>query len=271
MKSLPLNHQELHNKVALITGGATGIGLASAKLFAKRGAEIAILGNAQYDLDIALEELKPLSKTAIAILCDVSDEDSMNKAFSKFDESFDRLSILVSNAAIQPFGTVGDTSLKIWNKVQGTNLNGAYLSARASIPRMRKSGGGSIINITSVQGTATQKRVAAYSTSKGGLLALTRAIAVDHAEDKIRCNSVSPGCIDAPMTKFSASQNTTPENERNLMESWGKMQPLGRMGTAHEVAEVIAFLASDKASFCTGADFRVDGGLMASLGVKLPD
>lgn len=268
---MPYNSQEFTNKVAVITGGATGIGLASAKLLIERGAEVAILGNNQDDLDVALNELRPLSKSTIAILCDVSSEESVDGAFNVFDRSFDRLSILVSNAAIQPFGTVENTTLAIWNEVQGTNLTGAYLSARASIGRMKTSGGGSIINVTSVQGSATQKRVAAYSTSKGGLLALTRATAVDHAEDKIRCNSVSPGCIDAPMTKFSASQNTTPENERNLMESWGEMQPLGRMGKAAEVAEVIAFLASDRASFCTGADFKVDGGLMASLGVKLPD
>mgnify|MGYP000844834583 FL=1 len=268
---MPYNSQELENKVAVVTGGATGIGLASARLLIERGVKLAILGNNQDALDVALSELKLLSDTTIAILCDVSSEESVENAFSIFDRSFDRLSILVSNAAIQPFGTVEDTSAVLWNEIQGVNLTGAYLTARASIKRMKKSGGGAIVNVTSVQGSATQKRVAAYSTSKGGLLALTRAIAVDHAEDKIRCNSVSPGCIDAPMTKFSASQNTTPENERNLMESWGKMQPLGRMGKATEVAEVIAFLASDRASFCTGADFKVDGGLMASLGVKLPD
>jgi NAD(P)-dependent dehydrogenase (short-subunit alcohol dehydrogenase family) len=271
VKRLLYNSQELENKVALVTGGATGIGLASARLLIERGAKVAILGNNQDALNAALRELNGLSQSTIAILCDVSSEESVDSAFRTFDKSFDRLSILVSNAAIQPFGTVEDTPLVIWNEVQGTNLTGAYLSAKSSIERMKKSGGGSIINVTSVQGSATQKRVAAYSTSKGGLLALTRATAVDHAEDKIRCNSVSPGCIDAPMTKFSASQNTTPENERNLMESWGKMQPLGRMGTATEVAEVIVFLASDRASFCTGADFKVDGGLMASLGVKLPE
>ena len=133
---------------------------------------------------------------------------------------------------------------------------------------MRNTCGGSIINITSAQGSATQDRVAAYSTSKGGLLALTKAIAVDHARDNIRANSVSPGCIDAPMTKYEASQNTTVNKQRQLMETWGRMQPLGRMGTA---AEVVTSLGSDRASFCTGTDFRVDGGLMASLGVKLPE
>ena len=271
MKRLPYNLKELENKVAVVTGGATGIGLASARLLIERGAKVAILGNDQDALDAALIELKLLSKSTIAILCDVSSEESVENAFNIFDRSFDRLSILVSNAAIQPFGTVEDTSNALWNEIQGVNLTGSYLTARASIKRMKKSGSGSIVNVTSVQGSATQKRVAAYSTSKGGLLALTRAIAVDHADDNIRCNSVSPGCIDAPMTRFSASKNTTPENERNLMEQWGRMQPLGRMGTAPEVAEVIVFLASDRASFCTGADFKVDGGLMASLGVKLPD
>ena len=144
-----------------------------------------------------------------------------------------------------------------------------FLVPKNQFSRMRNTGGGSIINITSAQGSATQERVAAYSTSKGGLLALTRAIAVDHARDNIRANSVSPGCIDAPMTKYEASQNTTVNKQRQLMETWGRMQPLGRMGTAEEVAEVVTFLGSDRAIFCTGTDFRVDSGFMASLGVKL--
>jgi len=136
---------------------------------------------------------------------------------------------------------------------------------------MRASGGGAIVNIASVQGIATQNRVAAYSTSKGGLLALTRAMAVDHATDGIRVNAVCPGCIDAPMTRMSAQQTAAPGGEEALLESWGRSQPLGRMGRPEEVAEVVAFLASDRASFCTGAEFRVDGGLLAKLGVVLPE
>ena len=271
MKSLRPNNDEFKNKVVIITGGATGIGLACAKLFTRRGAHVAIFGNSEKDLNSAYKELKTYSANVIAIFADVRKEESLNDAFLDFDKHFDTLSILVCNAAIQPYGTVEKTPVKVWDKVQDTNIRGAFLSAQESIPRMRNAGGGSIINITSAQGSATQERVAAYSTSKGGLLALTRAIAVDHAGDNIRANSVSPGCIDAPMTKYAASQNTTVDKQRQLMETWGKMQPLGRMGTAEEVAEVVTFLGSDRASFCTGADFRVDGGLMASLGVKLPE
>ena len=271
MKSLRPNNDEFKNKVVIITGGATGIGLACAKLFARREASVAIFGNSEKDLNSAYKELKTYSSNVITIFADVSKEKSLNDAFLDFDRHCDTLSILVCNAAIQPYGTVEKTPVKVWDKVQDTNIRGAFLSAQESIPRMRNVGGGSIINITSAQGSATQERVAAYSTSKGGLLALTRAIAVDHAGDKIRANSVSPGCIDAPMTKYAASQNTTADKQRQLMETWGRMQPLGRMGTAEEVAEVVTFLGSDRASFCTGADFRVDGGLMASLGVKLPD
>jgi NAD(P)-dependent dehydrogenase (short-subunit alcohol dehydrogenase family) len=151
------------------------------------------------------------------------------------------------------------------------NLRGAYLASHFVVPHMRASGGGAIVNIASVQGIATQNRVAAYSTSKGGLLALTRAMAVDHASDGIRVNAVCPGCIDAPMTRMSAAETAAPGGEEALLESWGRSQPLGRMGRPEEVAEVVAFLASDRASFCTGAEFRVDGGLLAKLGVVLPE
>jgi NAD(P)-dependent dehydrogenase (short-subunit alcohol dehydrogenase family) len=175
MESLRPNNDEFKNKVVIITGGATGIGLACAKLFARREASVAIFGNSEKDLNSAYKELKTYSSNVITIFADVSKEKSLNDAFLDFDRHFDTLSILVCNAAIQPYGTVEKTPVKVWDKVQDTNIRGAFLSAQESIPRMRNVGGGSIINITSAQGSATQERVAAYSTSKGGLLALTRA------------------------------------------------------------------------------------------------
>lgn len=159
-----------------------------------------------------------------------------------------------------------------WDEVMGVNVRSAYLASRAAVPPMRAAGGGAIVHITSVQGTATQARVTAYTSSKGALLALVRAMAVlDHAPGGIRVNSVSPGCIDAPMTHFAASENAEPGRERELIQTWGSAQPFGRVGTPQKVAELIAFLASERASFCAGADYRVDAGLLAKLGVVRPE
>ena len=195
----------------------------------------------------------------------------MQRAFDTFERHAGFLSILVCSAGIQPYGTVETMGTADWDTVIGVNLKGAYLASRFAVPVMRQLGGGSIVLVASVQGTATQQRVAAYTASKGGLLALTRAMAVDHAADGIRVNSVSPGCIDAPMTRYSAAMNAAEDKVDDLIEAWGRMQPLGRVGQPAEVAEAIAFLASDRASFCTGADLKVDGGLLAKLGVTLPE
>lgn len=264
-------HADLQNKVAIVTGGATGIGFATVQLLASRGAAVVIFAHQQQQLDVALEALSDVEPRVRGIVADVSDEASMKNAFESFDRWHDDLSILICNAAIQPYGTVEQMAPALWDEVMSVNLRGIYLTTHLALPRMRESGGGAIVNVASVQGHATQQRVAAYSTTKGAIIALTRAIAVDHAADGIRCNSVSPGCIDAPMTRYAASQNAAPDEQDALIASWGKMQPLGRVGQPEEVAQMIAFLASDKASFCTGADFVVDGGLLAKLGVALPD
>lgn len=262
--------KDLHGKTALVTGGATGIGLAAGHLMAERGARVALLGPDAGQLDEAIALLRAHGLDGQALLADVRDDAAMASAFATIEAQHGSLSILVCNAAIQPYGTVETMPPAAWDSVIDINLRGAYLASHLAIPLMKKHGG-SIIHVTSVQGSATQERVAAYTTSKGGLLALTRAMAVDHARDGIRVNAVSPGCIDAPMTHFAARENAAAGQERAMIASWGKMQPLGRVGLPHEVAEMIAFLASDKASFCTGSEYRVDGGLLAKLGVVLPD
>lgn len=267
-----MSQRELEGRSAIITGGATGIGLATAKLMARQGATIGILGHLANDVAAAVDALRADGATALGLVANVADEGEVAAAFAKADQALaDPLRILVCNAAIQPYGTVETLSAQLWDEVLGVNLRGAFLASHCAIPLMRKAGGGSVIHVSSVQGSATQDRVAAYSTSKGAMHALTRAMAVDHARDGIRVNSVSPGCIDAPMTQFSARMNAPPGEDRALIAHWGKAQPLGRVGEPEEVAEMIAFLASDRASFCTGSDYRVDGGLMAKIGVVLPE
>jgi NAD(P)-dependent dehydrogenase (short-subunit alcohol dehydrogenase family) len=262
---------EFAGKSAIVTGGASGIGLATVRLLAERGARVGIVGHDGAAVERSSSELANSGLDVIGIVADVSNAADMQGAFSSFERNVGFLSILVCSAGIQPYGTVETMGTADWDAVIGVNLKGAYLASRFAVPMMRELRGGSIVLVSSVQGTATQQRVAAYSASKGGLLALTRAMAVDHASDGIRVNSVSPGCIDAPMTRYSAAMNAAPEKVEELIQAWGEVQPLGRVGRPSEVAEMIAFLASDRASFCTGGDFRVDGGLLAKLGVALPE
>ena len=263
--------RDFEGRSALVTGGGRGIGLACARMLAERGARVAILGDDADVLSGAAAQACADRLDIIPIPADVRQEKEVASGVSAVVEHFGTIRILVNNAAIQPYGTVDATPPSTWDSVMSVNLRGAYLASHFVLPHMRASGGGAIVNIASVQGVATQNRVAAYSTSKGGLLALTRAMAVDHASDGIRVNAVCPGCIDAPMTRMSAAETAAPGGEEALLESWGRSQPLGRMGRPEEVAEVVAFLASDRASFCTGAEFRVDGGLLAKLGVVLPE
>ena len=261
---------ELTGKGAVVTGGGRGIGLACARLIAHRGGSVALLGEDREVLEQTAATLRAEGLNVIAIAADVGIEDQVAVAMEQSAAFLGSIDILVNNAAIQPYGTVASMGSAEWDHVIGVNLRGTYLACHHALPHMLKLQSGSIINIASVQALANQTRVAAYATSKGGMLALTRSLAVDFGPSGIRANAVCPGCIDAPMTRFSAAK-TAPGREEEILREWGKAQPLGRIGRPEEVAEVVAFLASERASFCTGAEFRVDGGLMASLGVALPE
>lgn len=262
---------ELNGKAVIVTGGATGIGLATARLLASRGASVAILGHEADAVDAAVAELRGEGLNSAGLVADVSNEGDMQRAFEQFEIEVGALFGLVCSAGIQPYGTVESMDAASWDRVISVNLRGTYLASHFAVPAMRRAGGGSIVLLASVQGAATQQRVAAYTATKGAILALTRAMAVDHAPDGIRVNSVSPGCIDAPMTQYSARMNATPDKVDDLIATWGRAQPLGRVGQSSEVAEMIGFLISDRASFCTGSDYRVDGGILAKLGVALPE
>jgi NAD(P)-dependent dehydrogenase (short-subunit alcohol dehydrogenase family) len=261
---------EFAGKSAVITGGGRGIGLACARLIAERGGLVVLLGHDGEMIRGAAAELRANGLLADAIVADISVEAEVAAAISQAEVATGGIDILINNAAIQPYGTVVSMGSRQWDDVMGVNLRGAYLACHYALPRMVERGQGAIVNIASVQALANQARVAAYATSKAGMLALTRSIAVDFGRDGIRANTVCPGCIDAPMTRFSAAE-TAPGEEEETIRQWGNAQPLKRVGRPEEVAEVVAFLASSRASFCSGAEFKVDGGLMAMLGVALPD
>ena len=185
------------------------------------------------------------------------------------DRKLGGLDVLVNNAGIAgPTGPVETLSLADWERTLAVNLTGQFLCVRLAVPRLRLGANPSIINLASVQGHACQRGVAAYAASKGAVHSLTRAMALDHARDNIRVNSISPGSINTPMLERSAANFAPGVPVAEVFQRWGQAHPVGRIGTPEEVAELAAFLVSDKAAFCTGGDYLVDGGLLAGIGVQ---
>ncbi len=259
--------KEFENKVAIVTG-TSGIGSAIAQRFAAGGARVLACG-----IDPALnEKLAGAAKTAGLTLdvqlCDVTDPENVQRIIGKAVSQYGGLDIIVNAAAVHPFGTVVETDLETWNRCMMVNVGSIYLLAHYGVPQIKKRGGGSIINLASVQGRACQRGVAVYATSKGAIHSLTRAMALDHAPDKIRVNSISPGSIRTPMLATSAGHFSPDLPVEEVFQRFGDAHPLKRIGLPEEVAELAAFLASEKAAFCTGGDYLVDGGLLAGLGVQ---
>jgi meso-butanediol dehydrogenase/(S,S)-butanediol dehydrogenase/diacetyl reductase len=259
--------KDFSGKVAIVTG-TTGIGRAAAKRFAAGAASVVACGIDQAANKELAKEAAALQMILRVETCDVSKPDEVRAIVDKTVSTFSGLDIIINAVGIHPFGTVLETDFDTWNQCMLVNVASIYLFARLGIPEMKKRGGGSIINVASVQGYACQRGVAAYATSKGAVHSLTRALALDHAPDKIRVNSISPGSIRTPMLARSAANFGHGMPIEDVFERFGQAHPLRRMGTPEEVAELAAFLASDKAGFCTGGDYLVDGGLLAGIGVQ---
>ena len=206
----------------------------------------------------AVAKLKTISGGVDSILADISKVSDVQKAIQTAVERFGGLDILVNNAGIQTFGDPVTTTEEVWDKTMNVNLKGHWLMSKYAIPEMLKRGKGSIVNVSSVQGLASQRNVVAYATSKHAMIGLTRSMAVDLASQHIRVNCVCPGTVDTPMIKSIVDLDSNPERLRTILD---KMHPLGRIAQPSEIGEVIAFLASDRASFMTGSIVTVDGGL----------
>lgn len=267
-----MGDREFAGKVAVVTGGSLGIGLAAAQRLAASGASVALCGRRAEHVEAAVASITGAGGTAVGFVTDVSDPASVERMVAGTIERFGGIDILVNSAGIQRYGTVVDTTPETWDEVFDINVKGMYLSAHFAIPSMVERGGGVVINVSSVQGIASQTSVAAYTASKGAINALTRAMALDHAADRVRVVAVLPGSVDTPMLRWAANLwRDVDQTQEELVESWGRMHPLGRVAQPAEVAEVIAFLASDRASFVTGSEIRVDGGLLAAIAVALPE
>jgi len=262
---------EFRGKVAVVTGGGAGIGLAVAGRLAREGASVVICSDREDQAQQAAGRLREEGLEVRGMRGDVISTADMKGLVDFAVEAYGGVDVLVNSAGVQRYGTVTETEEDVWDEVLGINLKGMYLASRHAIPEMRERGGGVIVNVSSVQAIASQTGVAAYTASKGGINALTRAMALDHAAENIRVNAVCPGSVDTPMLRWAADLFKGENTVEATVEDWGRMHPLGRVAKPEEVAEVICFLAGPKASFVTGAEYMVDGGLLAALGVRLPE
>lgn len=262
---------EFTGKVALVTGGTLGIGLAVARRLARDGASVVICSNREDQVEATVAKLRDEDLEVRGIRADVTSRSDMEELVGFATETYQGVDVLVNSAGVQRYGTVVDTEEEVWDEVLDVNLKGIYLASKYTMLEMRRRGGGAIVNLSSVQAFASQKGVAAYTASKGGINALTRAMALDHAAENIRVNAVCPASVDTPMLRWSADLFRGEKSVEETVEDWGGMHPIGRVAKPEEVAEVIVFLASPRASFVTGGDYKVDGGMLAALGVSLPE
>lgn len=250
-------------KVALVTGGAMGIGAATARLLGELGASVAVL-----DLNAArgaalVAEMQQLGQHAAFYCCDVGSLDAVNDAVKQAEARFGAVHLVASNAGIQRYGDVVSTSVETWDDTLRVHLQGCFHTLRAAVPAMLRARGGAVVVTGSVQSLTAVQNSAAYVTAKHALVGLVRSVALDFASRGIRANCVLPGTIDTPMLRAVAAETEDPEF---LLRQCARMHPLGRIGQPEEVARSIAFLLSDWASFITGAALLVDGGLLVPCG-----
>ncbi|MGC2694580.1 MAG: SDR family oxidoreductase [Candidatus Angelobacter sp.] len=243
----------LSGKVAIITGGGSGIGKAIAQAFVREGANVVIAGRDGKKLELATREI---GAACLAITADVSKTAEVEKLMATTVEKFKRIDVLVNNAAVLLPGTAESLSEEDFDQTFNINVRGLWLISRAALPHIRAAGGGSIINIGSVLSTLGARNRVAYSASKGAVLAMTKAMALDHAAEKIRVNCICPGIVETELVaKFNADENV----RRQRLA----MHPVGRFGQPEDVAGLAVFLASDESAWITGTAQTVDGGYSA--------
>jgi 3alpha(or 20beta)-hydroxysteroid dehydrogenase len=245
----------LAGKVALVTGAAQGMGAMHAEVFVEEGASV-VIGDVQDDAATALADR--LGERATAVHLDVTDEGSWTDAVAHAERTFGGLDVLVANAGIVRASPIESTTLEQFRAVIDVNLVGVFLGMRAVVPAMKRRGGGSIVNVASIDGFVALPNVASYNASKFGVRGLTKTGAVELGAAGIRVNAICPGAIDTPMTAPRETAVGTVDPKAGLANV-----PLRRVGSTREVALLAVYLASDESSFCTGGDFVIDGGWIA--------
>jgi NAD(P)-dependent dehydrogenase (short-subunit alcohol dehydrogenase family) len=243
----------------LITGGGTGIGRACALQFSREGARVAVAGRRREPLAAVVAEIQAAGGQALSASCDVAKSDQVERTIREVVAQFGALHVLVNNAGILHVGSIEETSEAEWDRLMDVDLKGVFLVSRAALPELRKSGG-AIVNIGSVLGLVGMKKRAAYAAAKGGVTMLTKAMALDHAQEGIRVNCICPAIVETDLVQTILSQ--APDREAAVRLRTAQI-PLGRMGKPEDVAALAVFLASEESSWLTGAAIALDGGLTA--------
>jgi NAD(P)-dependent dehydrogenase (short-subunit alcohol dehydrogenase family) len=250
----------LENKVALITGGASGIGEATAKLFAKEGAKVVIADVQAEKGRAAAAEIGAAGGEAAFVKANIVRESEAKRMVEFTVKKYGRLDILFNNAGVENSKPDVETSVEEWDKVMDVNVKGVFLGTKYAVPEMKKSGGGSIINTSSIFGLIGSPGFAAYHASKGAVRLLTKATALAHAADNIRANSICPGVIETPMFAQVVSETPNPDTAR---AEWMELEPIGRFGRPDDIAYGALYLASDESAYVTGTELVIDGGYTA--------
>ena len=245
----------------MITGGGTGIGRAIALAFAREGAGVAVAGRRLEKLREVISEVQKAGGAGLAVECDATRQSEVERAVKGTVERFGRLNVLVNNAGMLHVSTVEGISEDEWDEMMRVNAKGPFLTSRAVLQEFRKCGGGAIVNIGSVLGLFAVKDRAAYCASKGAVTMLTKAMALDHAHEKIRVNCICPSVVETDLVKGVFNETT---EGRERLKARLTTIPLGRLGKPEDVAELAVFLASEESSWLTGGAIPLDGGVTAS-------
>lgn len=248
---------ELNHRKAVVTGGGSGIGRAIALLFARQGAQVHILDVSEEAAARVAREIREQDGQAFGHACDVTRQDEVRERFAAIGP----LAILINNAGIAHIGKADTTGEADFDRVMEVNVKGVYNCLHAAIPQLRANGGGTIVNMASVAAWVGIKERFAYSTAKGAVMAMTLSVAKDYLQDRIRCNSISPGRVHTPFVDGFLAKNY-PGREAEMFEALSRTQPIGRMARPEEVAALALYLCSDEAAFITGSDYPIDGGFI---------
>jgi meso-butanediol dehydrogenase/(S,S)-butanediol dehydrogenase/diacetyl reductase len=254
------NPMRLQDKVCIVTGGGSGIGRATCLLFAREGARVVVADKNIAAARAVREECMELAAQSIAIEMDVSKAADAERMVQETLGAFGRLDVLINNAGYGIAGNVLDTAPQAWDDLMAVNVRGVFLCTRYAVQAMKANGGGAIVNTASTVASIGIPNRAAYCASKGAVAALTRAVAIDHVADGIRCNAVAPGTIDTPYFSEILARNADGAATRTRLE---QRQLMGRLGTPEEIAFAILFLACDESRFATGSILTMDGGWTA--------
>jgi NAD(P)-dependent dehydrogenase (short-subunit alcohol dehydrogenase family) len=255
------SYQRFVGKVGIVTGAGMGIGAAVARALAGEGGAVTLV-----DLDAGAAmrvaaEIEDAGGAALPVIGNVRDAADAEQFVRSTVDRFGGVDLLVNNAGVVIYGEAPDFAEQDWDTVVDTNLKGQFLMAKYAIPEMRRRGGGAVVNLASVQAIISQREVAAYAASKGGVVSMTKTLALDHAKDNIRVNSVLPGSVRTPMLHHAAE--LAPGDPEETIAQWGRIHPRGTVIEPEEIAAVVLFLLSDDASAVTGAAYTADAGLSA--------